>query len=175
MIVIQNRLEVLGSDRILVPGCEPTSALSSDTLMRFSSCGGATANLYEALEAIPGSKVEYQMNAGESNGVRKRWFVLPPYDPGCPCQAMFESFAILKELAKKDEEEDRPLEECQLLDQGFCPPKDFNQIPPPPVSPYEEEGSVLGINPAMLNAPVDFSAWSASRMEGPDLDAPGVG
>jgi len=177
MIVIQNRLEVIGADKVLVPGCEPTSAMSSDTLMRFSDCGGAVADLNDALEAIPGSSVEYQINNGVSQGVRKRWFVLPPYDPGCPCQAMFDSYAVLKELAKKHDEEEPGFEECQVLPQGWCPPKDFESIEAPPVSPYREEGDLWGITPAMLNVPVDFSTYGSTtqNFQGPQFDAPAIG
>jgi len=164
MIVIQNRLEVIGADRVIVPGCEPTSALSSTTLMRFSDCGAATVNLYEALAAIPGSSMEYQINNGESNGVRKRWLVLPPYELTCPCVPMLDSYAILKELAKKEDEEENLLEdECQLLDQGFCPPINFETAEVPPVSPYREEGNYFGISPYPMNNPVDWDLWSSDQ------------
>jgi hypothetical protein len=154
MIIMELKLEVIGSDTIIVPGCEPQSALTSDTLARFSTCGKASVKLADALEAIPGSRIEFQINNGESNGARRRWFVLPERELGCPCTDKVDDwYGILKELANEEDEEEFDFSGCGVLDQGFCPPKDFNQIPPPPVSTYKPEGDTLGGTISLFNQP----------------------
>jgi len=70
-IRIRNKLEVLNGNKILVPGCEPTSAFTSPTLAENRDCKASVVDLKDALEAIPGATVIYLRNP------RKKFFVLP--------------------------------------------------------------------------------------------------
>ena len=142
-IVIQNRLEVIGPDTVIIPGCEPISALTSPTLSRNSPCHGATVKLADALAAIPGSSVEFQINNGESNGSSRKWFVLPPVSQDCPCDSIIDVYAILRELAQPVEEEEQDFSACEVSDPGFC--RVDEEIPA--TRPYQPEGSFAGISP----------------------------
>lgn len=156
-ITVANKLDVIGTDTIIIPGCEPQSALTSDTLARFIQCGGkATVKLSDALAAIPGSTVEFQVNNGQSNGARRKWFVLPPLSMGCSCDWQDDHYRTLKELIPTEDEEDSEFSSCEVIDQGFCPPPNFNQTPPPPVNPYKPEGDTLGGTISLLNDPNIF-------------------
>jgi hypothetical protein len=152
-VFVALKLEVIGQDVIIVPGCEPTSALSSDTLARFNTCTSATVKLADALAAIPGSSVQFQINNGESNGGRKKWFVLPEHNFTCPCEDYPDYYRILRELSPEEEKE-VDFTGCEVLDQGFCPPKNFNQPPPPAV--YKEEGDTLGGITGLFHSPNIF-------------------
>jgi hypothetical protein len=153
-IVIQNRLEVLGTDRLMLPGCEPESTVTSTTLLRWRNCPGATVLLADALAAIPGSRLEYQINGGKSNGGRRRWFVLPEFNPDCPCQEHPDYYAILRSLATSTPEQQPDLS-CAVNDQGFCPDRNLAQIPPAITAAdvYKEEGSLFGMTPQLFNRP----------------------
>lgn len=141
-ITINLQLEVIAQGKIVVPGCEPTSALSSLTLSSYlaeSGCGSALVDLQNALDAIPGSYVKYGVNFGKG-GYRQSWFVLPPIDTDCPCAEHPDYYDILRSLAN----EEMPLEEkydaCDMIGMGYCPSPDFDSIPEPPRNPYKEEG-----------------------------------
>jgi len=170
-IHIEYKLDVIGTDKIVVPGCEPTSALTSTTLARWGDCGSVTVDVADALEAIPGSKLEYQINTG---GVRKRWFVLPAYCPICRpgCLSIPDYYQILKDLANEGQDEEEP-EQCEgeVLDQGFC--KDPSRMDPVVKrgDPYRQEGNVFGMTPQLFNTPRDFSQPDLSDSDGnPYLD-----
>lgn len=75
---IRNKLEVLAGNKILVPGCEPTSAFTSPTLAENRDCKASVVDLADALAAIPGSTVIYMSNP------RKKFFVLPDGPPPSP-------------------------------------------------------------------------------------------
>lgn len=167
-ITIANRIEVRGSDQVLIPGCEPTSALTTDTLSRFNTCCAATVNLDDALAAIPGSRIEWQTNNGSMSGSRKKWLVLPEYEVNCPCTPMFDSYAKLKELAcEQSSESSDEYGACESLDMGFIPAKGWEDEPIPAVSPYKEERDVLGISPHLLNHPYYYQGYANFN---PNLD-----
>ena len=154
-IYIANKLEVVCTDRIAVPGCEPESALTSVVLSRLRTCKSAYVKLDLALAAIPGSSIEWQVNNGMSNGARRKWFVLPPYYPQCPCNWMPDYYAILRSLASV-EEEPESIDECAVFDQGFCPSKRYAEMLPPAVKPYVPEGTVFAEHPSILFGPYYF-------------------
>ena len=142
VIYIANRLEVVGADMVLVPGCEPTSALTSYTLLMYQTCKAAMVHLHDALQAIPGSWVDWQINNGQSNGSRKKWFVLPRVYQTCPKTPHPDFYAILRGIAVNNTTEDDDLtKRCGSLPQGF-PVKDWDKQLPPPVQPYVPEGSL---------------------------------
>lgn len=129
MTTIGLRLEVIGYDRILVPGCEGTSAITSTTLLRQDPSRRATARLNAALAAIPGSKVEYQINTGGVLGTRRKWFVLPPTPIG---QKPPDYYAILRSISEPEEEDTSETPEQPCLAQNG---------EPPPVKQYRPEGA----------------------------------
>jgi len=142
MINIHLQLELISANKIVVPGCEPTSALSSTALSSYlaeSGCGNALVELEDALEAIPGSYVKFGANFNRGN-MRQTWYVLPAIDTDCPCEEYPDYYEILRSLAN----EELPLEEdydaCDTIGMGYCPSPDFKDIEAPPRDPYQEEG-----------------------------------
>lgn len=75
---IRNKIAVLPNNKILVPGCEPTSAFTSTTLAENRDCKAAVVDLADALDAVPGSTVIYMSNP------RRKFFVLPNGPPPSP-------------------------------------------------------------------------------------------
>lgn len=137
---ISHQLEVTPGNKILVPGCEPTSALTSDTLNRLQDCNAAIVDVYVALNAIPGSYLKFGHNFNRGN-TRQKWFVLPPIDPSCPCVKYDDYYAILKEVAEPADEDDTDFSACEVVDQGFCPSPEFALTPAPLDDPYVDEGT----------------------------------
>lgn len=137
------QLEVLANNKILVPGCEPTSSLSSVTLSIYLSknrCGNSLVDLNDALQHIPGSYVKFGNNFNRGNR-RQKWFVLPPVNINCPCDNYIDWYEELRKLAN----DELPLEEnydtCDIIGMGYCPSPDFKDIPAPANDPYREEGA----------------------------------
>ena len=56
-IKIQNRLEILRGNKIIVPGCEPTSAFTSPTLAENRECTASVVDLADAITAIPNATI----------------------------------------------------------------------------------------------------------------------
>jgi len=139
-ITIRNMLDVLGGDRVVVPGCESESAWSSTTMARFRQCNSVTVPLADALEAIPGSHVILQINSGVNFRTLSKWFVLPSIDQGCPCSSVIDYYKILRELTVAEEQEDS-LDDCQLADYGFKKCDESSMIAV--ISPYKPEGEAL--------------------------------
>jgi hypothetical protein len=138
----QLSLEVMGFDQVIIPGCEPSSVITSDTLLRFQRCCGSTVPLAKALEAIPGSTVRFQINSGINAGYRKRVLVLPPRDLGCSCEPQPDWHQVLRDLAcnlKADEPEDLG-PNCEPVDMGYCPDPDAADVPAVLDYPYIDEG-----------------------------------
>lgn len=142
-IQIGLQLEVLANNKILVPGCEPTSSLSSATLSIYLSkhrCGNALVDLNNALEAIPGSYVKYGANFNRGNR-RQKWFVLPPVGVDCPCETYTDWYEILRKLANEELPVEEKYDACDTIGMGYCPSPDFKDIQAPPHDPYREEGA----------------------------------
>ncbi len=107
-IQVANRLNILPGDRggrILIPGCEPTSVLSSTTLHKNLKgiCKAAFVHVNDAMEAIPGARIEFISNMERAGG--SRVFVLPPYDINCPCCDANDWYEVLRNLADSGEED----------------------------------------------------------------------
>lgn len=141
-VLITRKLEVIGQDKIQVPGCEPTSAVTSPTLMAFQlkegTCKNALIDLQVALDNIPGSKIEFYSNFGSP---RKRFFVLPPFDPeACPCTGEPDWYEVLRQLATGEAPVEERFNPCDIIGMGLCPSPDFQNTKPPPPDPYFKEG-----------------------------------
>lgn len=140
---INLQLEIIAGDKVLVPGSEPTSALSSLALSSYlaaSGRGNAIVDLKDALEAIPGSYVKFGNNFNRGN-MRQKWLVLPSIDPSCPCVEYPDWYRILRDLASEELPIEERFDACDTIGMGYCPSPDFDDIMPPPPNPYKEEGS----------------------------------
>ncbi len=137
---ISLQLEMLPTGKIMIPGCEPSSALSSRKMMSWMALGGCEnviVDAKKALEKIPGSYIKYGQNSG-GYGHRRRWFVLPPIDISCPCVNNPDYYSILREIADDEQPAEESYETCNINGMGFCPSPEFGE--PPPEDPYREEG-----------------------------------
>ena len=99
-IIIQNRLEVLRGNKIIVPGCEPTSAFTSPTLAENRDCKTTVVDLADALAAIPGSTIISWRNP------RTRFFVLPSGPPPSPddcknCIPQPDWYQLLRDIGEE--------------------------------------------------------------------------
>ncbi len=107
-ISIRNKLEVLLGNKILVPGCEPTSAFTSPTLAENRKCGAAVVDLAAALDAISGSGIESLRNP------RRLFFILPEGPAtrfGCRnTKSVEDYYQILRDVGQPvaDEQPSRP-------------------------------------------------------------------
>lgn len=140
---ISYQLEILGTNKIIVPGCEPSSTITSKTLNAYLAlhcCGSATVDLAVALSVIPGSYIKFGVNYYKS-GVRQRWFVLPPITPQCPCKSHDDYYKILRDAATNDYPIEEKFDSCNIVGMGFCPHPDFKLTEPPEPDPYQTEGS----------------------------------
>ncbi len=135
------QLEVLPGNKIIVPGYEPSSNMSSKTLGAYlaKNGGNSLVDLHVALAAIPGSFLKFGINF--NRGFRQRWFVLPPLKPDCPCEPYPDYFDILKGLASNDVPEEESFDTCDVNGMGYCPHPDFRMVEAPPPDPYQPEGS----------------------------------
>lgn len=102
MIRIQNKLEILRGNKILVPGCEPTSAFTSPTLAENRDCKATVVDLADAVAAIPDATIETWGNP------RTRFFVLPSGPPPSPqrctdCNVQPDYYAILRDIGSSVE------------------------------------------------------------------------
>jgi hypothetical protein len=78
-ISIANKLEVLPGNIIMLPGCEPSSAITMPVLDVLMNCKAPTIKLSAALAAIPQATVVFWSNTGD--GVTRKYFVLPDGPP----------------------------------------------------------------------------------------------
>jgi hypothetical protein len=144
-VQVSLQLEVKPGGKILVPGCEPTSAMSSRTLGMFlqktGRCKNALVPLNSALAAIPGSYVKFASNFGRG-GAAQRWFVFPPTLPGCPCPAVIDYYDMLRNIAVEELPPTEEFDKCNIAGMGYCPSPDF-ETPSKP-DPYIQEGTFPG-------------------------------
>jgi len=170
-IYVHHQIEIMANNKILVPGCEPTSALSSNKLSSWlaqSGCGGALVNLQDVLDAIPGARVKLGCNFARGN-TRQKWLVLPPCDQDCPPKPCEDWYAILRGLAGEEVIEEERFDSCDTIGMGFCPSPDFDDGQPkqnrgkyqdsrPPSCNYKEEGEF----PAGVGILPPVPPWSAN-------------
>lgn len=139
MVKIHLRLLVT-NNRITIPNCEPASTLSSKTLSAYlakSGCNNTVVDVNKALEAIPGSFIEYSIN--DRMGMRYKYFVLPGKDATCPCPENVDYYGILKSIAEYEYPAEEVYNPCDLVGLGFNPSPDFEV----PQSTYIQEGHIV--------------------------------
>ena len=98
-IKIQNRLEILRGQKILVPGCEPTSSFSSPSLAENRDCKVTVVDLADAIAAIPDATIVSWGNP------RTRFFVLPDGPPPSPdnckdCNVRTDWYQLLRDIGE---------------------------------------------------------------------------
>ena len=118
---LERSLNIIPGDRggrIMIPGCEPGSFLSSPALAvsLAEECAGTFAIVEEALEAIPGSSVQFFPNMEFITGYRL--FVLPEVALTCPCPDNQDFYQILRDIAvpSTDPDTSNPLGNCSSFD-----------------------------------------------------------
>lgn len=140
---ISRKLEILPGNKVQIPGCEPTSAITSPRMfveMRaLGLCKNAIVSLDVILAAIPGATVEFGSNF---NAPRQKWLVLPPFDPSnCPsCVVEPDWYAVLRDLASEDETVTESFDTCNTVGMGYCPSPGWQDTPAPQADPYFNEG-----------------------------------
>lgn len=142
-IEIAIKLVIIGEDKVVVPNCEPTSAITSVTLLKdqVNYCKNSVVSLADALLAIPGSTVEYGYNFGVP---RQKWFVLPPNPVGC-CGIGPDWYKVLRELPAQPPPVESKFDYCNVNGMGYCPSPGFLFADAPPTRTYEPEGTdILG-------------------------------
>jgi hypothetical protein len=117
------RMNVSRGDWVLVPGCEPTSTLTStrmtSEMQRLGLCSCAIVDLQDILDAIPGAYVEYIPNSGYMGSTKI--LVLPAYDQSCPCAERPDYYATLRSLCREaTEEELQELSGCDSFSIDQC-------------------------------------------------------
>ncbi|MBD3408192.1 MAG: hypothetical protein GF411_18870 [Candidatus Lokiarchaeota archaeon] len=122
-IRVANRITIMPGGTMLVPGCEPVSAATTEGLMVGirDECHSSYITVKKALEVIPGSHVEFGPNYDQ------RYFVLPdgpPPDFVCPCDIdRVDWYSILRENADvppvQDEEPVNRYNPCRGFDYSF--------------------------------------------------------
>lgn len=77
-------------------------------------CKASIISVWDALEAIPGSRIVFMDNFG-TLGTTQKLFELPPITPECPCQSYDDYYKILRDLgreATEDEIEEMMINNC---------------------------------------------------------------
>ena len=92
--------------KVMVPGREPTSALTSTRLdYEINRMGmvAAMVDVADVLAAVPGSYVDTFDNASGSptSGFGRKILVFPPRNQTCPCSEQVDYYAILVELGRE--------------------------------------------------------------------------
>lgn len=146
-IRIHRGLEILPGNKVLVPGCEPSSAFTSATLyaqqVAQGLCQNSIVDLAVVLDAIPGARVEFGSNF---NAPRQRWLILPPFDPSaCPCVGETDWYGVIRSLASPDDTVTENFDACNSVGMGYCPSPGWQDTPAPDADPYfgEGENSIL--------------------------------
>lgn len=148
-VEVSFQLQILADDTIIIPGCEPTSALSSATLsysIALNGCEHPKIPVKLVLEKIPGTSVKYGWNF--NLGYNQTWLVFPPYLASCPCPDRPDWYSMLRCIAKDIEEPVVQDKTCDVIDNDFC----NNDIKPgpsgPQIDPYSkppEGASAIGM------------------------------
>ena len=122
-VTINFQLQVLPDNSIIVPGCEPSSSLSSATLsysLMLNGCHTPKVPVNLILDRIPGTYVKYGWDF--NLGYNQTWLVFPPYGSSCPCEIKPDLYNMLRCLAKEIPEKEDPKPECAINEREFCNP-----------------------------------------------------
>jgi len=122
-VTISMVLNVIRGDRVLVPGCEPASTLTSTRMMsemrEQGLCTCAIVDLADILEAIPGSYIKYFPNSGHMGS--QKILVLPPRTQECPCATLDDHYETIRGLCREaTEDEVQELLGCDSFSIDAC-------------------------------------------------------
>jgi hypothetical protein len=123
-ITISFQLQVQADNTIIIPGCEPTTAISSAALsysLALNGCEHPKVPVNLILEKIPGTYLKYGWDF--NLGYNQTWLVFPPYYTGCPCPFKPDWYDMLRCIAKDIPESVSPEIPCDLLEREFCNPE----------------------------------------------------
>ena len=115
-ITVANKIKINEANRILIPGTEPISELTSFWLAKNMHYTTSEICVKDALRLIPGSHIE--INPFDPT---MRWFVLPDGPPpnyACPCHWDGDWYAYLRE-AVTEESAKKPVDPPRCNAEGF--------------------------------------------------------
>lgn len=96
-IQISNKLRIIADQWVMIPGCEPTSMVTSTGLLQTYSknCTSSYVSTTNALAAISGSYIEISPQGD-------KYFVIPTFkNIGCTsCDAKPDYYALLRSVAE---------------------------------------------------------------------------
>lgn len=104
-LIIKNKLQVIGN-KVRVPGFEPLSEQTTNSLSIALQGASTYIDLDEALRLVPGSKVIITYNGGPTAGSfgHDTWFELPSGPPpngnSCPSNCIRDYYKILQDAAR---------------------------------------------------------------------------
>lgn len=131
-ILVKNKLEIQPGNTIKIPGCEPTTSISSLGLLKNFNCKTSNIPVKDVLKLIPGAKIIFLTTPVGQNGTG-RWLELPSGPPPdgevCPHDCGVDWYGLLKTLVPEEPEE------CDTKCAGFnftgCSgPKDDDYVRP---------------------------------------------
>lgn len=125
-IVIKNKLVVIGN-QVLVPGHEPLSEQTTNTLTIALQGINSYLPIATALELIPGSRVVKDQLSFGTYGSYK-YFELPngpPPNGVCPKICMEDWYKILRDAARNVPSNAPDSTECDSYDSGKCDTDDY--------------------------------------------------
>lgn len=113
-ITISNKLEIRSGNKVVVPGCEATSSITSTTLLANQGCTTSEVALADALAAIPGATIEAILNP------RRLFFVLPsnPAAHGCTSCVTTDWYKLLRSIGQPAAESNETL--CDAFQWSGC-------------------------------------------------------
>lgn len=118
-VTLQRKLPILPGGRIIVPGTEPSTTVTSVTLdAEIRKLGIPVPSMImakDALALIPGSKILLLENFGAPT---EQVFVFPENDISCPCPENVDYYKILLDNARpatEDELDEIMNNECGVL------------------------------------------------------------
>lgn len=123
-IEISFQLQVLPDHSIIIPGCEPTSAISSAALsysLALNGCQHPKVPIKLILDKIPGSYIKFGWNF--NLGYNQTWLVFPPYMAGCPCDDKPDWYNMLRCIASEITDPIVVEKNCDVLEREFCNPE----------------------------------------------------
>jgi hypothetical protein len=127
IIIIRNKLEIQPGNVINVPGCEPTTSLTSDTLSRNLKCNASIIPVEDVLRLIPGSRIVRVLSPFGQTGTGM-FLELPSGPPQngneCPAECIPDWYAVLRKHARvrntDEDEEPTPVGMCAGVNFSGC-------------------------------------------------------
>ena len=124
IITIRNKLEIQSSNMVKVPGCEPITSMTSDTLARNMCCHASEIPVEECLKLIPGSRIVIALRPTGTSSTG-RFLELPagppPWGNECPPCCVPDWYKIMRKHARvRQSIQDQPHEECSAFGFSSC-------------------------------------------------------